>query len=60
MNCLTIAEAAECLRVSSLTVKRLIALGELPHVRIGRRRLVVPRERLERWLENRVQGEVEE
>jgi excisionase family DNA binding protein len=41
---LTVAEAAEELRVSRRTVQRLIARGEVPHVRIGRRPLLRSRD----------------
>jgi excisionase family DNA binding protein len=43
----TVAEAAEALRVSPDTVYRLVHRGELPYLRLGRR-IVIPRERLER------------
>lgn len=33
---LTVAEVARALRVSSMTVYRLIAAGQLPAVRVGR------------------------
>lgn len=44
-------EVAEVLGVSLLTVRRRIADGTLPAVRIGRR-IVVPRAALERWLDS--------
>jgi excisionase family DNA binding protein len=46
----TIPEAAEALRISSRSVRRRIAEGTLPTVRIGGR-LLVPRRALEDWLD---------
>ena len=47
---LTVAEAAELLRVHSNHVYELIRRGELPHVRLGRV-IRLPRHRLEQWIE---------
>lgn len=47
---LTVAEAAQLLRVSSRTLYGAIGRGEVPAVRIGRR-LVLPGAALERFLE---------
>ena len=46
----SVAEAAEVLGVSDSLVYRLINDGELPSVRLGDRRLVVPHRSLEAWL----------
>lgn len=43
-NVFTVPEAAERLRVSPRTVRRLIASGELRPVRIGRRTVLTERE----------------
>jgi excisionase family DNA binding protein len=45
----TIPEAAEALRISSRSVRRRIAEGTLPTVRIGGR-LLIPRKALEDWV----------
>ncbi len=46
---LTAAEVADELRVSTMTIYRLIRRGELPAVRVGRN-YRVPREQLEAYL----------
>ena len=46
---LTVAEAADLLRVSRAFAYELVARGELPAVRLGRR-IVVPRAAIERML----------
>ena len=38
----TVAEVAEQLRVSNMTVYRLVQSGALPALRVGRARLVLP------------------
>jgi excisionase family DNA binding protein len=43
----TVAEAARCLGISRTLAYELVARGELPSVRLGRR-LVIPRRALER------------
>ncbi len=48
---LTVAEAAELLRVHPNHVYELIRRGELPHVRLGRV-IRLPRHRLEQWIED--------
>lgn len=50
---LTAAEVAERLRVSTMTVYRLIRSGELPAVRVGRN-YRVRAEELDRYLEQQV------
>lgn len=47
---LSVREAAAILGVHHLTVRKAIARGELPGVRVGRR-VLVPRRALERLLE---------
>ncbi|WP_073378304.1 helix-turn-helix domain-containing protein [Nocardiopsis flavescens] len=42
-------EAAHALSLGTTTVKKLIATGQLPSVRVGRRRLV-PRSALETYI----------
>lgn len=46
---LTVAEVAEVMRVSRMTVYRLLHSGELPGVRVGRS-FRVPQDALERYL----------
>lgn len=50
---LTVAEVAEMLRVSTMTVYRLIRTGELPAVRVGRSYRVKQAD-LERYLEEQM------
>ncbi len=47
---LTVAEAADLLGVSPWLVRQQIALGLLPHVRLGRR-VLISRSRLLAWLD---------
>lgn len=49
---LTVAEAAEALGISRALAYELVRRGEIPAVRLGRR-IVVPRDALERLLEAR-------
>ena len=51
LTLLTVAEAAELLRVHPNHVYELIRRGELPHVRLGRV-IRLPRHRLEQWIED--------
>lgn len=46
---LTIDEVADRLRVGKRTVERFVATGEIPSVKVGRRRLV-PQTELERYV----------
>ncbi|MGH3440630.1 MAG: helix-turn-helix domain-containing protein [Nitriliruptorales bacterium] len=50
---LTVAEVAELLRVSTMTVYRLIRTGDLPAVRVGRN-YRVRRPDLEAYLEQQI------
>jgi excisionase family DNA binding protein len=50
-------QVAERLGVSSRTVRRWLAYGELPHIVLPGGRLIrVPSDALEAWLESRVVG----
>ena len=53
MTLLTAAEVAEQLRVSTMTIYRLIRRGDLPAVRVGRNYRVRERD-LEAYLEGQV------
>ena len=55
-NLLTVPEAARRLRVSPVLVYTLAAAGEVPAIRISRRRRRVPEDLLEQWLLSRVEG----
>ena len=46
---LTVAEVAEIMRVSKMTVYRLVHSGEMPAVRVGRS-FRVPQDALDRYL----------
>lgn len=50
---LRIPEVAEVLGVSRSKVYELIALGDLPHVRLGARCIRVPADLLATWVEGR-------
>ncbi len=54
MDALIASEAAELLRVSVPMVHKPIHTQGLPHFRLGRR-VIIPRDRLEKWLEGSVQ-----
>jgi excisionase family DNA binding protein len=43
----TVEEAAELLGISRTLAYELVGRGELPHLRLGRRRIVVPLKALE-------------
>lgn len=47
----TVPEAAKVLRVSTWLVYKLIGEGKLPHLRLGERRIVVPKVAIERMCE---------
>jgi excisionase family DNA binding protein len=49
----SVADAAERLGISSWLAYRLIERGELPHVRLGERRIVVPDRALDEWMDRR-------
>ena len=48
--CYTVSELANTLGLSTETVYRGIRRGEIPHLRIGQRRLILPRASIDRWL----------
>lgn len=50
MHFRTVAEIADLLRVSKMTVYRLVHAGELPAVRVGRRAYRVPEEAVHEYL----------
>ncbi|KGM13539.1 helix-turn-helix domain-containing protein [Cellulomonas bogoriensis] len=50
MRYLTVAEVADTMRVSRMTVYRLVHAGELPAVRVGRS-FRVPQDALDAYLE---------
>jgi excisionase family DNA binding protein len=47
---LTVAEVAEMMRVSSMTVYRMVHAGELPAVRFGRS-YRIPESAVEQWVQ---------
>ncbi|HLS02384.1 MAG TPA: helix-turn-helix domain-containing protein [Beutenbergiaceae bacterium] len=53
---LTVAEVAEMVRVSKMTVYRMVHSGELPAIRVGKS-FRVPYEEVERLLGETVDGE---
>jgi len=52
---LTVREAAKLLRISTDLAYGLIRAGMLPVLRLGERRIVIPREALLRWVETQAQ-----
>ncbi|CAL9396531.1 hypothetical protein SUDANB121_01376 [Nocardiopsis dassonvillei] len=54
----SIQETARALSLGTTTVKKLIATGQLPSVRIGRRRLV-PRSALETYINHLVEEQAQ-
>lgn len=52
----TIAQAAERLEVSEDVVSELIQSGQLPHVRISPRRIVIPWRALDDWLDQQARA----
>lgn len=54
----TIAQAAERLEISEAVVEELIRAGQLPHVRISPRRIVIPWRALELWLEEQARQSI--
>jgi len=53
---LTLREVQAELRLADRTLRRLVATGELPVIRLGQRVLRVRREDLDRYLRARSQG----
>lgn len=57
---LSVAEAARECGISTTLAYRLIERGDMPAVRLGDRRLVVPRRELEEWLGDRARADQEQ
>lgn len=47
---LTVAEAGAYLRADEAFVRDLIREGRIPHVRLGPRKVIIPRQALDEWL----------
>jgi excisionase family DNA binding protein len=45
------AEVSELTGLSTDRIYELCRRGKLPHVRVGERQILIPRRKLERWLE---------
>lgn len=56
MDILTVEEAAEHLRISRDTAYAMIRRNELPHVRLGQKRIIVPKTSLDEWLASSTRG----
>ncbi len=52
---LTVREAAKILRISADLAYSLVRADVLPAIRLGARRVVIPREALLRWIHNQAQ-----
>lgn len=52
---ITVKETAEMLRVSASKIQSMVALGEIPFVRLGRRILFF-RSDIEGWLNSKMHG----
>ena len=57
-DAMNVDESAGYLRVSSQMIRKLCALGQMPHIRIGKR-VILFRPDLDRWVESRKLGIVE-
>ena len=53
---MTISEVAKRVGVCENTIRRLIKNGELPHIRISPRRVVIVPEHLDQWLAEKAKG----
>lgn len=51
----TVPEAAKIIGVCSKTAYQMVTAGRLPVIRISDRKVVIPKEALERWLADAVQ-----
>lgn len=49
----TIKEVAKRLGVAEATVRKLVHSGEIPSIHISPRRIIIPDEMLDRWLEEK-------
>jgi excisionase family DNA binding protein len=52
---LTVPEAAKIIGVCSKTAYQMVTAGKLPVIRISDRKVVIPKEALEKWLQDSVQ-----
>lgn len=49
---LTVSETAQALGVSTKFVYQLVKQNNIPALRVGERRLLIPRDGLQKWLTN--------
>lgn len=54
----TIKEASQIIGVCSKLASQMVTAGKLPHIRISERKVVIPKEALEKWLIDSVQWPV--
>jgi excisionase family DNA binding protein len=52
---MTVAEAAAYLRLSKAQLYKMIVQHQIPHIRLGQKRVVIRRMDLEKWLEGNTQ-----
>jgi excisionase family DNA binding protein len=52
---LTVAEAAAYMRLSKAQLYKMITRHQVPHIRLGQKRVVIRRIDLEKWLEGNTQ-----
>jgi excisionase family DNA binding protein len=48
---LTVAETAAYLRLSKAQLYKMVTRKQIPHIRLGQKRVVIRRTELEKWLE---------
>jgi excisionase family DNA binding protein len=48
----TVSEAASMTGLSTDRIYQLCREGKFPHVRVGERQILIPRRKLERWLQD--------
>lgn len=53
----TIKEVSKRLGVAEATVRKLVHEGEIPSIRISPRRIIIPNEMLNRWMQERANAE---
>ncbi|NLO85353.1 MAG: helix-turn-helix domain-containing protein [Clostridiales bacterium] len=56
-NTSTIKEVSKLLGVAEATVRKLVNEGEIPSIRISPRRIIIPNEMLNRWMEARANAD---
>jgi excisionase family DNA binding protein len=56
MNLKTVSETAEQLRCSTSLVYRLVSEGSLQAVRIGKAKILVPQDRIDRYVSAQLEG----